>query len=223
MAVPKTTETSKQQQQPMTLAVSSSTTSETIDPSLWVVLYGFTNSNQYKNAISKFDSFGTIKTRYPSFLQDRHTNTNWVCLQYESALQANKALCLHGTLMDASSGTNGSSTHQVVMIGVHSMTLDLAWKLGLQHRHDVSKSAMENGSETSNDMHIDMETTSKDDEQRVPPTIMNEADVLLTKRDNSRNDRYRKVVTQYTSDEFGSEVGSGTICEKLLSWVFSWE
>lgn len=193
--------------------------SQSIDISSWVVVYGFTNAMQYKTTMSKFDSFGTIKTRYPSSLQERHTNANWVCLQYQSALQANKAMAFHGTLMDAN-GEGG--TRQLMIIGVQPMTLDLAWKLGLKNRHEFGSSGID--SEGFNTIDVDMDTHSNGEQRGGQSTLIEEADVLLTRGEISRDTKlHGKFIHQDTTGGFGSEAGSGTICEKFLSWVFSWE
>jgi hypothetical protein len=192
--------------------------SQSIDTSSWVVVYGFTNPMQYKTTMSKFDSFGTIKARYPSSLQERNTNANWVCLQYQSALQANKAMSFHGTLMDAN-GEGG--TRQLMIIGVQPMTLDLAWKLGLKSRHEFGSTGVD--SEGFNTIDVDMDAHSNGEQRGGQSTLIEEADVLLTRGEISRDKLHGKFIHQDTTGGFGSEAGSGTICEKFLSWVFSWE
>jgi hypothetical protein len=63
----------------------------------WVLVYGYTNREQYLALLKTFSSYGTV-------LQQKGNNTwfdvhgksihsNWLALQYESRLQAEKALC----------------------------------------------------------------------------------------------------------------------------------
>ena len=95
------------------------------------------------------------------------------------------------------------------------MTLDLAWKLGLKNRHEFGSTGVDSEGFNTVDV-VDMDANSNNEERGGQSTLIEEADVLLTRTGD-------KFIHQNTRGSFGSEAGSGTICEKVLSWVFSWE
>ena len=111
------------------------------DYSKWLVVYGFTDWKQCQSMLTHSESFRTISSRYPSsLLEERDVKSNWVCLRYDSALQADKAFCQHGCFLDANS-TNGkgdlkhqqqdSNSNEFIIIGVMRVDMDVAVRLGL--------------------------------------------------------------------------------------------
>lgn len=62
----------------------------------WILIYGYNNHKQYQALLEKFSSYGrVIKQKKPSALIDPKSlnSPNWLALQYESHLEAEKALC----------------------------------------------------------------------------------------------------------------------------------
>mmetsp|Transcript_24346 Transcript_24346/g.29948 ORF Transcript_24346/g.29948 Transcript_24346/m.29948 type:complete len:540 (+) Transcript_24346:114-1733(+) len=93
----------------------------------WVIVYGFTNSLEYKTVHHKFESFGKIVDIYPSTLGNNSNSnninqnngsvgsfSNWVCIQYEHSLEASKARCQNGSfihIVGNSSTLNDNHNH----------------------------------------------------------------------------------------------------------------
>ena len=62
----------------------------------WVLIYGYTTHQQYKKLLKQFSSYGRVLNhKKPSTLNDDKAENpqNWLALQYESRLEAEKALC----------------------------------------------------------------------------------------------------------------------------------
>lgn len=56
----------------------------------WVLIYGYASANHYQEIFRRFKQYGHVLDRRGSCQPGR---SNWVALQYESRLQAEKALC----------------------------------------------------------------------------------------------------------------------------------
>lgn len=81
----------------------------------WVVIYGYSTEAQYQAILRKFQSFGKVVSHRGSCRPGR---SNWIALEYESIVQAEKALCQQNCLlMDG------------VLIGVTRLTLPLKQSL----------------------------------------------------------------------------------------------
>lgn len=95
-------------------------TSRESDPQLvteslkrWVVVYGYTNESQYQAILHHFQKIGRVLSH-----QRANRRSNWVAFEYESAVQAEKALCQQNRLlMDG------------ILIGVCTLTLPLKQSL----------------------------------------------------------------------------------------------
>ena len=70
---------------------SSTFSSESLVADHWVVAHGYTSSNEYKELLSVLSSYGTI--------QSQEAGGNWLAVQYESRLSAEKALCCQPILL----------------------------------------------------------------------------------------------------------------------------
>jgi len=102
----------------------------------WVVIYGIPNpASQHMSLLHRFETYGTILQRHAS----SDDVSNFVCFKYESPLQAEKALCQHGTFLECSSGQGGMSNKSgIVIIGVARVDRTMAMKLGLSFGGDGS-------------------------------------------------------------------------------------
>ena len=208
------------------------------DYKCWVVLYGFTNAFEYNTIMTKFETYGIINDKFPSTLgcgagsHTSHTastsngcsrDSNWVCIKYKSSLQADKALCQHGSLIHirgdslGSSGSSSStSSSKHVIIGVMQMQDSIAKNLGLRNYLEygsIGIGLVENESSKKN--------------VRFAPSIMGEDDILLTGENNAT------TATNTTSTAATQQNGNGQVymtwnaknggfCEQLLSWYFDW-
>lgn len=65
--------------------------SESLVADHWVVAHGYTSSNEYKELLGILSSFGTI--------QSQEAGGNWLAVQYESRLAAEKAMCCQPILL----------------------------------------------------------------------------------------------------------------------------
>ncbi len=197
----------------------------------WVIVYGFTNSIEYKTIIASFESYGTIIDKYPSTLScDNFRNgnrsgssSNWVCLQYKSSIHADKAFCQHGSLvhvvggdadrniLNASNVCSSVQQEKIIIVGVMQMNENLAMKLGLKNYLETGNTGVEKISNGSL-MHLESETEPRGSDSKkktvtFAPSIMNEDDILLFAND---------AKTQMIRYEDAS------VCGKILAWFFSW-
>jgi hypothetical protein len=63
----------------------------------WVLVYGYSNASQYEDILRRFADFGHILAH--------RGRSNWIAIQYESQLEAEKALChQHMELQAAADG-----------------------------------------------------------------------------------------------------------------------
>ena len=59
-------------------------------PGSWVLVYGYSNQSQYDEIVRQFSALGHVMKQHGSCQPGR---SNWVAFQYESPLEAEKALC----------------------------------------------------------------------------------------------------------------------------------
>merc|ERR1712226_735271 len=93
--------------------------------------YGFTSSSklQYDKIISQFSSYGTLLYRFPQTPTHSLSKANWVLLEYKTRLEAEKALCQNGLLIDTR--MMDSDREEVMVLGVMRVDMVIAPKLGL--------------------------------------------------------------------------------------------
>jgi hypothetical protein len=96
-----------------------------------VLVYGFTacSTLQYDSILSQFSSYGTVLFRYPQTPVHPSSKANWIILEYETRLEAEKALCQNGLLLDAR--LMSSKREEVMILGVMRLDVSIARKLGL--------------------------------------------------------------------------------------------
>ena len=185
----------------------------------WVVVYGYANSAQLDTILNRFGTYGTILAHHGGMsgsygsdsaaadsaaaasASSSAANSNWICLRYETALQAEKAICQHGTFLhggNPSAGGAGGRNEPLLIVGVMRMDAGVARRLGLAGPEGgVAPPRMSGGRP--------LLTGGK-------PTkaLLSEEDILL--------------------GGSGSGDGSGTlaagrqgsVCDKVLGWIFMW-
>jgi len=158
----------------------------------WVVVYGFSNNTQYKSLLARFDSFGTVLSHHGSD-GSGSGGTNWVCLRYETTLQAEKAICQHGTLLDGGAGKGV----EVSIIGVMRVDVTLARKLGLSGPEGGAPSLGSFGSSN-------LSYEEKED------MMLEERDILIGGAHHGR--ALNALANRREND----------ICGKVVSWIFGW-
>ncbi len=228
-----------------------------------MVISGFTNALEYNKILTNFASYGTIVDRYPSstFSNDGasgsggvqvRTGSNWVCIKYESSLQADKAICQNGSLVHVagmnslSSNSNSRSNSgssplspssnftfqdDIVIIGVMRMNEGMAMKLGLKNYIEIGSTGYEKRIGGSRDVNSSGKGTST-------PAINSNGNVT---KQNINNPRFASSINNeddilLLGDDGGRKktvgnlhhggqhpVGSrGGVCDKVLSWYFGW-
>lgn len=221
-----------------------------MDYNQWIILYGFSTSSQCQVILSKFDKLGTVVAKFPSLVihdtsdqgnanananasDNRNSygdasgnGRNWVCIKYESALQADKALCQHGSFMDMNyshivTRGGGGTGQQPMIVGVMKMDEGIASRLGLniflnEGGVGVGTSPVDLGGERGT--HTGMATDMGMDMGRMGSitTRLHERDVLLT----SGGDNLKR--TGNADADAGLLAKRGSLSYKVLAWVFEW-
>jgi len=183
----------------------------------WVVVYGFANASQLNTVLNRFGTFGTVLSRHGGVSAAGSRSsvggtaaTNWVCLRYETSLQAEKALCQHGTFLDGglpSSGERraggGGGPGSLIIVGVMRMDAALARTLGLAGPEGgVAPAALGAGG------------GGRSSNKSTELALLAEEDILLGGGDG--NASLAGVPGRYVRG------GDGGVCEKVLGWVFMW-
>lgn len=188
----------------------------------WVLVYGITPQN-VSLVLSKFQSLGTVISQYPeTFPKDtaRTTSTaiisqpsesynvgNWICLQYKTVLEAEKASCQHPSILNlpSSTGTMMSGPRDYVVIGVLPMDETMANRLKLkQYLQSKRNDPLDDGSST---------IFPRSDGNNLKKVIWAEEDVLY--ENHATNEPMRNGAAKDVDKK--SEV-----CEKIMKWIFSW-
>ena len=180
----------------------------------WVVVYGYANSAQLNTVLNRFGTYGTILAHHGGMsgtggsdsasaaaaVSSSSTNSNWICLRYETALQAEKAICQNGTFLhggNPSAGGAGGRNEPLHIVGVMRMDAGVARRLGLAGPEGgVAPPRMSGGRPLITG--------------RTTKALLSEEDILL--------------------GGSGSGDGSGTlaagrqgsVCDKVLGWIFMW-
>jgi hypothetical protein len=211
---------------------SNDVTKKQLNYNQWVVLYGFTNAAQYATVMSNFESYGTIISKYPSSPskgggQSASANpdlsTNWVCIHYQSALQADKALCQHGSLLDVhahsqSSSMSSSSMSMPMIVGVMKMDAAVADKLGLKKFLIEGSSGVERiGVGWNLKQGVHGSGAGAGAGAGNPTSAWDEKDVLLM--GNESRGRGSGPIRGGVEVDM---VRRDSVCYKILAWVFEW-
>lgn len=125
----------------------------------WVVVYGYASEVQYNSILRRFQSFGKIVSHRGSC---RPGKSNWIALQYETSLQAQKALSQQNCLlMDG------------VLVGVTGLTPSL--KQSLEWNPTASLSSLPQVASNLNN-----------DKFQTGDVIINEEDILVLSPPNKK-------------------------------------
>jgi hypothetical protein len=214
----------------------------------WVIIYGFSNELEYNTILTNFEGYGTMTDKYPSTSSNGNSKSgirsgsNWVCVKYDSSLQADKALCQNGSLVHVvgnvshgkspSGETSNSMQDDIVIVGVMQMDESVAMKLGLKNYLEMGSTGFERignsgkqeqglyqNAPSTNDGMKQKNARSADTKQknaRFASSVMDEDDILLLGDDSRR----RNGAHGSQGEELAGR-GNGP-CEKMLSWYFSW-
>jgi hypothetical protein len=160
--------------------------SESLVADHWVVAHGYTSPIEYKELLNILSTFGRI--------QRQEANGNWLAVQFESRLSAEKAICCQPILL-----TNS-------LCGIARGTPDLLQRLntGKQQQIAAKGSAAKSMEQLQNDTNKTVTTiTGKLGK-------LDENDILLLENSSYADDP-RKPYEQRS------------ICDKMLSWYFGWD
>jgi len=177
--------------------------------------------------LTQFESFGTISSRYPSSpFEERDVKSNWICLSYDSALQADKAFCQHGAILDANCGgeqegwgdrrqcQQGTVSNEVIILGVMRVDIDIAVRLGLRNHIEFGSSVIHRDRNV-----VPLTRIGGNMKISQPKILLGENDVLLTGVDDSTIRSAGGNITSGAVNIVGYQSG---LVEYLLTWMFSW-
>eukprot|EP00979_Chaetoceros_neogracilis_P007214 scaffold1521_cov271-Chaetoceros_neogracile.AAC.22 len=197
-----------------------------MDYNQWIVIYGFSTSSQCQVILSKFDKLGTVVAQFPSLVHDSSdegNGRNWVCIKYQSVLQADKALCQHGSLMDmhgshAVTRGGGGAGQQPMIVGVMNMDEVIASRLGLNLFLKADGGSVGTGAVNFKGNGRlggakGQPTVVGTGRMRTTTTKLHERDVLLT---TGREDR------KHSGNNDAILAERDSLCYKALAWVFEW-
>jgi hypothetical protein len=169
----------------------------------WVLIYGYASANHYQEIFRRFTQYGHVLDRRGSCQPGR---SNWVALQYESRLQAEKALChQHVQLADGIfCGIKRLDDNDPILLQAADNSLSGLWTTTattmesdrMMLSNEQPESTM-NGDATNGGHH---QPTSKAN------GVLEEKDILLLPGDR-------------TPTNGGGRKGS--ICENILRWLLS--
>ena len=192
-----------------------------------MVVYGFANASQLNTVLNRFGTYGTVLSRHGGSSigsgSGGTTPTNWVCLRYETYLQAEKALCQHGTFLDGglpSSGERraggGGGAASLIIVGVMRVDAALARTLGLAGPGGgVAPTSVRTASGVASGVGVG---------GRSSITSKSNASALLAEEDILLGGGGGEDHSAALADVPGryAKGGDGGVCEKVLSWVFMW-
>lgn len=210
-----------------------------MDYNHWVVLYGFSSDSQCSHILGMFEKYGTIVSKYPSQPRGASSSNNWICIEYESSLQADKALCQHGTLIDASRISSGvmkddrnpPHSSDIIIVGVMRMDKILADRLGLldvlhgesdivgeehaRKRHGGVPNVIAQGNSDDKKESSKMERIGI--EGSMYKSKLQESDVLLmgSEKGNRKGDDNLHFDMVMAKNRQG-------LLYKILAWIFEW-
>jgi len=194
----------------------------------YVIVHGFSMSSQsqYDAILSLFGSFGSIVSRYPEV--NNSSKSNWICLQYQSSLEAEKAISQNGLFLEL--GMDLSSEKNVIIVGAIRMNSVIAKKLA------IGTSGFPSGEKNTSvpDLFEDSTAPVKEnsgleadhcksgrahslfDPSNKLDALLTEDDVLLSGRESERNEVNADTLVP------GRRYGDGSFCDKVLTWIFQW-
>jgi hypothetical protein len=164
----------------------------------WVLIYGYASSNHYQEIFRRFTQYGHVLDRRGSCQPGR---SNWVALQYESRLQAEKALChQHVQLADGIfCGIKRLDDNDPILLQAADNSLSGLWTSTATNM-ESDRMMLSNEQSESTMLNGDVTPTSNAN------GVLEEKDILLLPGDRTHtNGGGRK----------------GSICEKVLRWLLS--
>ncbi len=224
--------------------VITTTMTQPINYRTWVLLYGFTNNLEFDTIFANFENFGIVTERFPSSYSNGssehgiRSGSNWVCLKYESTLEAEKALCQNQSLIHIrgqnsvirtnptatsnSSASNGemSSSFQddIVAIGVMRIDENIAMKLGLTNYLVNGNTGFQRLNQSRSQSHKMNGDKNEDQQMRFAKSITSENDILLLGNEKLRHSSADgQGLLDYDDDD-----RDGGVCEQFLAWFFQW-
>jgi Nup53/35/40-type RNA recognition motif len=169
----------------------------------WVVAFGYTTSSEYHELLAFLSSFGTLQQQRQS-----SRGGNWLAVQYESRLAAERALCYQPITLGGGSGGCGNNTLCGTVRGTPALLR------GLWTRNSSSVEGTTDGPSIHRRGGVlppssSAVVSSRGSRVADGSVWLNDDDVGRKQR--TGNDR---------SDRLPSRTG---ICQKLVSWYFGWE
>jgi len=146
-------------------------------------------------------------------------------------LQADKAFCQHGSIMDASRsrGSGGGGGSEVIIVGVMRVDLDIAVRLGLRNHIESGSGGSSSGGGIGQRCEGNGSTplTEFGGTSGVtgPKVLLGEEDVLLGGGGTGRDTNGvvgRGVGVTNGSGTFVGQPRNGGLMEYLIRWMFSW-
>lgn len=177
----------------------------------WVVVYGYSNSAQLSTILNRFGTYGTILGHHGGIGGSAgadsasSADSNWICLRYETPLQAEKALCQHGTFLDGGNPSAGDGAaidasgrnDPLIIVGVMRMDAGVARTLSLAGPEGGVAPPRVSGGRP-----VIANKTAK--------TLLSEEDILLGGSGGAAGNG---------SIDAGRP---GSVCDKVLGWIFMW-
>jgi hypothetical protein len=156
------------------------------------LIYGYANANHYQEIIRRFTGYGHVL--------DRRGRSNWVALQYESRLQAEKALC-HRDLQLADGifcGVKRLDDNDPILLQAADNSLSGLWTLPKEPLLELESESplMINGGGV----------TTNNNGNSKPNGVLEEKDILLLPGDQTRTK---------------GDGRKASLCEKVLRWLLS--
>ena len=192
----------------------------------WVLVIGDTDRSKSQAILQMFQRFGNV-VEHLGVDSLNSPRQNWIALQYESDLQAHKALCQDGTVLRQADSS-------VIVVAVRALTPELSRQLGLSENITPNLTSLATTPATPVPFWSPMPkrrpsespelTEDEDDHQHQPvesfrPSVKNlsEDDLFVpTPQPKGKN---RRVVQQRVAEHRGI---ISRIVLAILSWFFQW-
>ena len=196
--------------------------------SKWVIVIAGFNPSLFKTIQQRFESYGTVIAIHTPASSTSKIG-NWVCLKYQSRLEAEKALCQDGTFhsMNASNSSQ-NNRHSVpngpncILIGVKRLNSSMIQQLGVdifatgysdhQHSHNIHQapSGFDEFHKYDNSSIFPQSFVENKESQAGKKLVMEDESILL---DASSSDT---PITQKRKKD-------NSFMERVLYWIFMWD
>jgi hypothetical protein len=180
----------------------------------WVLVYGFSTQSQKEELVRLFDSFGRVIHRHGGVT----ASSNWIALQYQSRLEAEKALShrpieLVGPVFCGVERLTPQKRQSLFHASAAATTTATAETTAV-----IEYPALMNGSAS--------ERTS------TTPVLFTQMVPVTTGTSNSNNNGFasssggleeKDILLYGDESEQLRRAGQKSICEELLGWWFGWD